>query len=119
MNALSIFLVINFLIEGLLGLGLIFAPGKIMPTDVPLTLFWIRNYGFAAFTMGTLGLLFIKVQNEPGAALVSLGALSLFHLGLTIGTGLGAARGLAPIPIPVLHGLMAAGFIFFFLKRPK
>lgn len=114
---MTILFFLNILFEGLAGLGLIIVPEMMIESSDTLSVSWARTYGVAALIMAILNILILQKRNEVVVLRVGLLIFVLFHIGISIAQGLAAIQGLSPLPVPILHGILAIAFLFFYLKK--
>jgi hypothetical protein len=114
---MKILLAANSLFTFLIALVMILFPSFFLgepsgePTAMALTNATARHYGFAALALGGLSLLMMMRKITPEVKFSGLGAITLFHLGLTVSQVINVIKGISPIPLVIVHG---AFFLIFF-----
>lgn len=110
---LTAMLVANFLIEGPVGLTLIFSPENFLPAGQIDGVLWARNYGVAALAIASLVFWIWPSRDDYRTLGVALGFLMFFHWTLMAGllTSGGQAVG------AVLHFILAILCTLLYFKR--
>jgi hypothetical protein len=102
---------INAVIEGIFGAVALAVPAVVWAGGDALALSNGRSFGVAALSVAVLSALAARRAQEPAVRGLVLPVLVLWHLGLTAVLLVAALGGLAPPPVPVIHGLLAVTFI--------
>jgi uncharacterized protein with PQ loop repeat len=110
-------LLANFLFEGIIGIILIYQPSLILPSTDALVISWARSYGFAASILAVFSLLLIRHLDSKETLSVGLLVFLLFHAGIAFLQYLNFTNGIAPIQVVVIHGVFAAGFLYYFSRN--
>lgn len=118
---MKLLLWINTIVEGLAGLLFLFFPGITKwirgmegLADNPAAVMLLNMYGVAALTLGVFSaLLLFRLKYYQEVLIDGLSLFALFH------TGIAATQfwfNADPRP-GVLHGILAASFIYYWLKQ--
>ncbi len=116
---MKVILLVNTLIEGLIGILLILSPSivPLFSEANPVALYAAGMYGFAALTVSFLSLLLLFNVHLQGFLSFGLLTLTFFHVGLFI------AQVKAPLPLDetgapmALHGILAVLFLIFYWRE--
>ena len=112
---LNIVLVVNCLVEVPVGLLLVLSPESFLPSGESAGIVWARNYGVAAFAIGTLALWIWPYRDNYAAVSVALGFLVLFNWTLT---GALITSG-GQVPGAILHFILATLFTLLYFQRRR
>ena len=106
-------LILNFLLEAMASAALIFSPVGVLSPGLGEQ--WSMHYGFAAFTIATIGLWVWPVRHVPEIITATIGILMTFHIAtLTSLTVAGDQQG-----GQILHGILATMAVVLFVLRKR
>lgn len=118
---MKILLLANTVFELLIGVIMLLAPSVFFPDiantgdNVELSYALARGFAFAAIAMGGLSGLMVFRPLTPEVRFAGLGALAIFHLGLSVSQFLNVIAGLVPLPILIVHVIFALLFLGTFI----
>ncbi|MDX2250455.1 MAG: hypothetical protein SF052_26980 [Bacteroidia bacterium] len=113
---MKILLLLNTLFELAIGVLMLVMPTLFFPDlvravdQMALSYALVRGFAFAALAIAGLSGLMVLRPLTPEVRFSGLGALALFHLGLTITQLMNVIEGLVPIPVLIIHGVFALVF---------
>ena len=113
---LYIMLLLHVLMEGIVGLALIFSPTTMEPTVGSAGLQYLIVYGCAGVTMSLVVAWFWPLRHRAEVLGMVLGILSTFHTAIASGGALIASQG-GPTNIVIGHTVMAVIFWFLWARR--
>ena len=106
-------LVANSLLEAGTGLGMIFAPSKLTTSNDAVVASVARSLGVALITVSVMSAMMVVY----GGILPGLIALTVFHIGFAISQAMSFATKLAPLPVVVIHAVLAVLFAIALVHR--
>lgn len=118
---MKLLLLINGLIESIVGLGFIFNPemmGSILGgTNTPQFLLMVRMYGFAALVLGIFSFQLMSKTHEQELLISGLFMFFIFHSFIAVSQFWNTVEKSSTIGPGVMHILLAIGFLFFYWKE--
>jgi hypothetical protein len=118
---MKLLLIINGLIEAIVGLVFIFSPetmgGVLKGENTPQFLLMVRMYGFAALALGIFSFQLMSKSHEQELVISGFFMFFLFHTFIAISQFWNIADKAATTPAGILHLLLAIGFLFFYWKE--
>ena len=112
-------LTLNTLIEGATGLVLIVAPGVFYPTGDALVFSAARNFGVSACALAVLSGAMLRLPTASPAVRPGLVTLAVFHTCLVAALVPAVNRGFTPLPVAIIHSLLAVAFIAALLTHAR
>jgi hypothetical protein len=110
-----IVLVLNLLLEGMAGVGLLLGPDGIEATVMPATGMWAMNYGFAALAIASAIIWLWPNRTNSQAVGSVMGMLSTFHVLLAISMAIPGNQ-MGPM---IAHSVMAVLCVVALTQRNK
>ncbi|MEZ4772997.1 MAG: hypothetical protein R3D00_07435 [Bacteroidia bacterium] len=118
---MKILLLANTVFELLVGILMLAVPTVFFPDlahtgdQLALSQALVRGFAFAALAMAGLSGFMVIRPLTPEVKFSGLGALAIFHLGLSITQLLNVINGLVPVPVLIIHAIFAVFFLGTFI----
>lgn len=118
---MKILLLANTVFELLVGILMLAVPSVFFPDlahsahQFDLSQALVRGFAFSALAIATLSGLMVFRPLTAEVKFSGLGALAIFHLGLTITQLLNVINGLVPVPVLIIHAIFAVFFLGTFI----
>ncbi|MDX2305786.1 MAG: hypothetical protein NW226_23465 [Microscillaceae bacterium] len=116
---MKIVLILNALIEGLVGLLFIFSPQSaphLVNADV-ISLYLAGMYGFAALTISFFSVLLLLGIHHHELLVNGLLTLTVFHVGILASQLISSVDSGMSTPPAILHGVFFILFLIFYLRE--
>ena len=109
-------LIIQFLVEVLVGITMVVAPGSMVP-DAAVTETWqLRNQGFVAISIGLATLMLWFQRGSPEVIAFASGFFVIYHFLVSASGAINSTMGFDFAPM-MLHVVLGLVFLVVWMKR--